>query len=163
VNPRPDQIERAKNLNIMWSCAPKYLLRAERVMRDYGEEAAHRWVLPVQGILDAGGRVTWEQDDSDLGIKPFSGLSTLITRKDENGRVWGARHAIDRKTALLMATRWASEYVLRDKVLGSLEPGKWADMVVLDKDYLTVSDDEIATIQSVMTVVGGKVIYSAIP
>ena len=88
MNPRPDQIERAKKLNIMWSCAPKYLLRAERVMRDYGEEAAHRWVLPIQGILDAGGRVTWEQDDADLGIKPFFGLGTLVTRKDENDRVW---------------------------------------------------------------------------
>ena len=162
MNPRPDQIERAKKLNIMWSCAPKYLLRAERVMRDYGEEAAHRWVLPIQGILDAGGRVTWEQDDADLGIKPFFGLGTLVTRKDENDKVWGARHAIDRRTALLMATRWASQYVLRDQLLGSLEAGKWADMVVLDKDYLNVPDDEIAKIQSVMTLVGGKVIYDAL-
>jgi len=162
MNPRPDQIERAKKLNLMWSCAPKYLLRAARVMRDYGEVAAHRWVLPVKGILDAGGRVTWEQDDPDLGIKPFFGLSTLITRKDENGKIWGARHAIDRKTALFMATRWASEYVLRENVLGSLETGKWADMVVLDKDYLAVSDDEIATINSVMTIVGGKVIYNGL-
>ncbi|HWP56845.1 MAG TPA: amidohydrolase family protein [Candidatus Acidoferrales bacterium] len=163
MNPRPDQIERAKKLNIMWSCAPKYLLRAERVMRDYGEEAAHRWVVPVKSILDAGGRVTWEQDDADLGTKPFFGLATLITRKDENGKVWGARNAVDRKTALLMATRWASEYVLREKTLGSLERGKWADLVVLDKDYMTVPDDEIATIQSVMTMVGGKIIYSALP
>ncbi len=159
MNPRPDQIERAKKLNITWSCAPKYLLRTNQVMRDYGEEAAHRWVLPVKSILDAGGRVAWQQDDADLGIKPFSGLGTLITRKDADGRVWGARNAIDRKTALLMATRWASEYVLRDKLLGTLEIGKWGDMVVLDKDYLTVSDEEIGKITSVMTIVGGKVIY----
>ena len=61
-----------------------------------------------------------------------------------------------------MATRWASQYVLRDQVLGSLEAGKWGDMVVLDKDYLNVPDDEIAKIQSVMTLVGGKVIYDAL-
>ena len=159
MNPRPDQIERAKKLNITWSCAPKYLLRTSQVMRDYGEEAAHRWVLPVKSIIDAGGRVAWQQDDADLGIKPFSGLGTLITRKDADGRIWGARNAIDRKTALLMATRWASEYVLRDKVLGTLEIGKWGDMVVLDKDYMAVSDEEIGQIASVMTIVGGKVIY----
>ena len=162
MNPRPDQIERAKKLNIMWSCAPKYLLRANRVMREYGEEPAHRWVLPIQSILDAGGRVTWQQDDADQGIKPFFGFSTLITRKDADGRVWGARNAVDRKTALLMATRWASEYVLRDKLLGSLEAGKWGDMVVLDKDYMTVSDEEIGKITSVMTIVGGKVIYDSL-
>ena len=159
MNPRPDQIERAKKLNITWSCAPKYLLRANQVMRDYGEEAAHRWVLPVKSILDAGGRVTWQQDDANLGIKPFFGLGTLVTRKDEEGRVWGARNAVDRKTALTMATRWASEYVLRQDQLGSLEAGKWADLVVLDKDYMTVSDEEIGKITSVMTIVGGKVIY----
>jgi len=162
MNPRPDQIERAKKLNIIWSCAPKYLMRTNQVMRDYGEEAAHRWVLPVKSILDAGGRVTWEQDDADLGVKPFSGLSTLITRKDGDGRVWGARNGVDRNTALLMATRWASEYVLRDKLLGSLEVGKWGDMVVLDKDYMTVSDEEIGKITSVMTIVGGKVIYDGL-
>ncbi|HYY24379.1 MAG TPA: amidohydrolase family protein [Candidatus Udaeobacter sp.] len=160
MNPRPDQIERAKKLNITWSCAPKYLLRAENVMRDYDEATAHRWVVPVKSILDAGGRAVWQQDDSDLGIKPFFGISTLITRKDENGRVWGARNAVDRRTALMMATRWASEYVLRDKVLGTLEAGKWADMVVLDKDYLAVPDEEIADIKSLMTMVGGKVIYN---
>jgi predicted amidohydrolase YtcJ len=159
MNPRPDQIERAKKLNITWSCAPKYLLRTNQVLRDYGEEAAHRWVLPIKSIIDAGGRVTWEQDDAELGIKPFSGLGTLITRKDAEGRVWGARNAIDRKTALLMATRWASEYVLRDKAIGTLEAGKWADIVVLDNDYMTVSDEEIGKITSVMTIVGGKVIY----
>ena len=162
MNPRPDQIERAKKLNVMWSCAPKYLLRTNQVMRDYGEEAAHRWVLPVKSIIDAGGRVTWEQDDAELGIKPFSGLATLITRKDEGGKVWGARNAIDRKTALMMATRWASEYVLRQNVLGSLEAGKWADIVVLDKDFLTVPDEEIAKISSVMTIVGGKVIHDGL-
>jgi predicted amidohydrolase YtcJ len=162
MNPRPDQIERAKKLNVMWSCAPKYLLRTSQVLRDYGEEAAHRWVLPVKSIIDSGGRVTWEQDDAELGIKPFSGLATLVTRKDESGRVWGARNAIDRKTALMMATRWASEYVLRDNVLGSLEAGKWADIVVLDKDFLTVPDEEIAKISSVMTIVGGKVIHDGL-
>jgi len=132
------------------------------VMRDYGEEAAHRWVVPVKSILDAGGRVTWEQDNDDLGLKPFFGFHTLITRKDENGRVWGARDAVDRQTALRMATNWAAEYVLREKVLGSLEAGKWADIVILDKDYLTVPEDEIATIKSVMTIVGGRVIYNGL-
>ena len=61
-----------------------------------------------------------------------------------------------------MATRWASEYVLREKTLGSLEAGKWADIVILDKDYLTVPEDEIATIRSVMTIVGGRVIYNGL-
>ena len=45
--------------------------------------------------------------------------------------------------------------------LGTIEPGKFADLVVLDRDYLTVSDEEIKDIQSVLTLVGGRVGYEA--
>jgi len=62
----------------------------------------------------------------------------------------------------MMATRWASEYVLRQNLLGSLEAGKWADMVILDQDFLTVSNEEIGKITSLMTIVGGKVIYDGL-
>ncbi len=158
LNPRPEQIERAKKLGIIWSCAPKYLMRAHRVMRDYGEAPAHNWVVPVKSILDAGGRAVFEQDHHE-GAQPFDNLAVLVTRKDKEGRVWGAKQAVDRKTALLMATRWAAEYVLREDRLGSLEPGKWADLVVLDKDYFTVAEDEIASVKSVLTMVGGKIVY----
>lgn len=158
MNPKPAQIERAKKLGIIWSCAPKYLRRAHRVMRDYGEAPAHNWVLPVKSILDAGGRAVFEQDHHE-GAQPFIDLSVLVTRKDNDGRVWGAKNAVDRKTALLMATRWAAEYVLRERTLGSLESGKWADLVVLDKDYFAVADDDIASIRAVMTMVSGKIVY----
>jgi predicted amidohydrolase YtcJ len=52
--------------------------------------------------------------------------------------------------------------VLRQNLLGSLEAGKWADMVILDKDFMTVSDDEIGKITSLMTIVGGKVIHDGL-
>lgn len=157
-NPTPQQIQRAKKLGIIWSCAPKYLMRAHRVMRDYGEAYAHNWVVPVKSILDAGGRAVFEQDHHE-GAAPFIDLAVLVTRKDKDGRVWGGKNAVDRKTALLMATRWAAEYVLREDRLGSLEPGKWADLVVLDKDYFTVADDDLSSIRGVLTMVGGKIVY----
>jgi len=159
LTPKPEQIERAKKLGIIWSCAPKYLTNnANRVMRDYGETYAHNWVVPVKSILDAGGRAVFEQDHHE-GSAPFIDIAVLITRKDDKGRVWGAKNAVDRKTALLMATRWAAEYVLREQTLGSLEPGKWADLIVLDKDYFSVADDDIAGIRSMFTMVGGKIVY----
>jgi predicted amidohydrolase YtcJ len=160
--PTPQQIVRGVKLGIIWSCAPKYSVNSGfRVMRDYGETAAHTLVTPVKSILDAGGRAVFEQDHHE-GNEPFIDLSTFITRKDKEGRVWGAKNAVDRKTALLMATRWAAEYVLREKTLGSLEAGKWADLVILDKDYFTVADDDIASIRGVFTMVGGKVVYDGL-
>jgi len=59
-----------------------------------------------------------------------------------------------------MATRWAAEYVLREEVLGSLEPGKWADLVILNNDYLAASEEDFANIQVLLTMVGGKIVYS---
>src|SRR5262249_33704083 len=75
------------------------------------------------------------------------------------GRVWGPRQAVDKETALKMFTRWAAEYVLRDKVFGSLEPDKWADFIVIDRDYLAAADEEIDKINVLMTVVAGRTVY----
>lgn len=78
-----------------------------------------------------------------------------------DGNVYQPGERIDRMTALLMATRWAAEYVLREKVLGAIEAGKWADLVVLDRDYMSVPEEEISKVRPVMTMVGGRIVYHA--
>lgn len=57
-----------------------------------------------------------------------------------------------------MATTWASHYVLKEKEIGSLEPGKWADFVVYNKDFFTIPQDEIPTVYPLMVVLGGKTV-----
>jgi cytosine/adenosine deaminase-related metal-dependent hydrolase len=58
-----------------------------------------------------------------------------------------------------MATRWAADYVLRGDKLGSIEPGKWADLVVLDQDYMTIPVEQFHTIQPQLTVFDGKIVF----
>lgn len=159
MNPRPDQIDRGLLLGITWSCGPKYHERASRYGRDYGSEIIHERTLPVGGILRAGGKVVWETDDHEHGLEPFRSLQILVTRRDPEGEVWGATHAVDRMTALRMATIWGAEYVLREDRIGSLEPGKWADIVLLSGDYQAVPDDEIGRLRAVMTIVNGRIIF----
>jgi len=60
MSPRPDQIERGKKLNIIWSCAPRYIEDAMDISRDYGEKYAHELHAPIQTILRAGGKVVGE-------------------------------------------------------------------------------------------------------
>lgn len=162
LNPRPDQIERAKRLGIIWSCGPRFFVElGARMANDYGEQHVHEWSVPVKSILDAGGKVVMETDSSATPRRgAFWYIEKLVTRKDETGNVWGKEQAVDRKTALLMFTRWAAEYVLREDVLGSLEPGKWADFVVIDRDFLGVPNEEINQIKVLLTVVGGKLVYT---
>ena len=110
-------------------------------------------VQPVPELIAKGFQVHIE------GTDPLEELQQYITRKDEQGRVWGPDHAIDRPTALRAKTIWAARYVAEDKNLGSIERGKKADLVVLGADYLTVPAEQIERIPVAMTMVDGKVVY----
>jgi predicted amidohydrolase YtcJ len=157
--PRPDQIERGKKLNILWNCGANFIeTDAADGAAWYGEQFANERMVPIASILKAGGRVTG-QGEGVSGGSYFANLEMLLTRKDSKGRVWGKQEAIDRKDLLRMYTIWSADYVSRQDRLGSLEPGKLADLVVLDKDYMTLPAEQFHTIHALMTMIGGKVVY----
>ena len=164
----PDNIAKAKKVpGMMFSCAPKYVFGTAKVVGDvWGNEIAHRWVVPTKSLLEAGLKVVWEIDQQTNAFfhgfpeyHPMFQMQTLVTRKDEDGRVWGPREKIDRQTALIMMTRWGAEYVLRGNDLGSIEAGKLADLVVLDGDFLAVADHELVQLATLMTMIGGRIVY----
>jgi cytosine/adenosine deaminase-related metal-dependent hydrolase len=72
--------------------------------------------------------------------------------------VWQPEERIDRVHAMKMFTSWAAEYVTKPEELGSLEVGKFADLLVIDRDYFTIPVDDILKIRPLMTMVGGKMI-----
>ncbi|HET9578712.1 MAG TPA: amidohydrolase family protein, partial [Usitatibacter sp.] len=71
------------------------------------------------------------------------------------------RETVTREQALIAHTRNNAYFMFQEANLGSLVPGKYADLVVLDRDYFTVPVDEIANIRPVMTLLGGKVVYDS--
>ena len=117
--------------------------------------------MPLKKYLDAGIRPTIEADTGEKGTgEPLWTIEKAITRKvDGSSRVWGADQAVTRQDALRMKTIWPAAYTGDESELGSLEPGKLADVVVLDRDYLTVPEEEISELKVVMTMVGGKIVY----
>ena len=74
-------------------------------------------------------------------------------------RTWGKDQAIDRKVALRMVTLDAAYFIGEETMLGSIEKGKYGDLVVLDGDYLAVPQDRIDEIAPLMTIVGGKIVF----
>ena len=160
--PRPDQIPRYKELGMMTSGWDFYIWEgsAQQVLRDYGERGAMQ-VVPRKSLYDAGIRNSVEIDRpiGYTNLTYFQVLYSGITRKDQNGKVTAPQQAVDRQAMLKSATLWAAYGVKREDMLGSLEPGKWADLVVLDKDYLTVPVEEIPKLRVLMTMVGGKLIH----
>lgn len=159
VNPRADQIPRMAKLGMFASCSPKYLENTPTVAKDYGE-ARTRWVVPVKSLIDGGVRTVLELDTHDIGRNGFFYFLDLLVNRELDGKVWVPEERIDRVLAMKMSTVWASEYLFREREIGSLEPGKWADFVVLDRDYFDrqgLPDRQIKAVRPLMTAIGGKI------
>jgi hypothetical protein len=158
-SPRPDQLERAKQLNILWSCGANFIdTDAADAAKWYGEKYANAWVVPAASVLKANGRLAGHGEGVRNGHY-FHNLEMLLTRKDSEGRVWGAHEAIDRTALLRMYTIWSADYVGREDRLGSLEPGKFADLAVLDRDYMAIPHEEFSEINALLTMVNGEIVY----
>jgi predicted amidohydrolase YtcJ len=159
-SPRPDQLGRAKRLNILWSCGANFIdTDAADAAMWYGEKYANSWIVPAASVLKANGRLAGHGEGVRNG-RYFHNLEMLLTRTDSQGRVWGAHEAIDRTALLRMYTIWSADYVGREDRLGSLEAGKFADLVVLDRDYMTIPHEEFSEINPLLTMVNGKAVYT---
>jgi hypothetical protein len=160
--PRPAQIPRLKDLNWIISCNGAFINRSTPYLNIYGEQYG-KWISPIKSLIDGGVRVVYENEEAwsggDNPTTYFGSAALLISRKNAEGKVIAPEERIDRVTLMKMMTVWQSEYFQKEKELGTLQPGKLADFVVLNKDYFTVPEDEIKSTYPVMTVVGGKTIF----
>ena len=95
----------------------------------------------------------------NLPIGPMVGLYAAVTRKGESGKVYGPGEAVSMKEAITMYTRHGAFLTREEKIKGTLETGKVADMIVLPEDLLAVSPEKVLNMKVDMTIVGGKVLY----
>ena len=152
-------LDRMKRLGMYAAVHPWAVINGGINRRVFGDAA---WdMAPLRTIQESG--VTWGlgSDGSRANqVLPFHTLSWAVT-----GRMVGGtpvlRQTISRQDALVAHTRRNAFLVFQESHLGAIEPGKLADLVVLDRDYLTVPDDQIDDITSVMTIVNGRIVYEA--
>jgi hypothetical protein len=129
---------------------------SETIAKAYGERVANTFLGPMKSMMDAGVKVVFETDRNSY---VWADLERGITRKDLKGKVWGAQERMDRPNMLRTITSWAAEYVLKPDKLGMIQPGRLADLAVLDRDYLTIPEDDISEIQALLTVFDGKLVF----
>ncbi|WP_428097457.1 amidohydrolase [Candidatus Rariloculus sp.] len=125
----------------------------------FGDEAYD--MAPLSTIQNSG--ITWGfgSDGSRANqILPFTTLWWAVTGKMVGGETV-LRQTIGREDALIAHTRKNAYLIFQEDNLGSIQPGKLADLVVLDRDYLTIRADEIKDIEPLMTIVGGRIVYDA--
>jgi predicted amidohydrolase YtcJ len=159
-----DSLKRMKAMGVGWLMQNAFYFRGEAFLGQRGLEAARaappivsalRMGLPVGGGTDAH-RVMW--------FSPFVSLQWMLDGKTVSGTPTRAPEELPtRLQALRLYTEGSAWFVFDDDTRGSLAVGKLADLAVLDKDYLTVPVDEVGTIVSLITMVGGRIVYAAGP
>ncbi|MEJ6475030.1 amidohydrolase [Pseudoalteromonas piscicida] len=158
----PEDIPRFKTLDIIPSMQPVHatsdMHMAEKRLDQKQLSGAYAW----QTFLKQGSKVAAGSDFPVELANPFHGLHAAITRQDHHDLPkdgWRSAEKLTREQALQAFTLDAAYAAFQEYKLGSLEQGKWADFILIDQDYFTVTEDKIDDIQVEQTWIAGELKY----
>jgi predicted amidohydrolase YtcJ len=152
-------LERMKRLDIYAQIHSRPTIQGGLMFRVHGDLTYD--MPPLRLIQNSG--IPWGLGSDATAVTPSSPFITLwwaVTGKMIGGKQV-LRQTISREEALIAHTRANAVFLFQEGNLGSLAPGKYADLLVLDRDYLTVPADEILDIKPLLTMVAGKAVYDA--
>jgi predicted amidohydrolase YtcJ len=157
-----EEIERVHKLGAIASMQPNHLLTDMNwAMERLGPERAatsYAW----RSFLDAGVPLAFGTDYPVEPLTPFRGLYAAVTRKNEAGtKEYFPAETLTIDEAIEAYTTGAAYSEFSEKTKGELLPGKWADLVVLDRDIAKIPAEQILATKVLRTVVGGKTVYEA--
>jgi predicted amidohydrolase YtcJ len=147
----PDLIPRARALNVIVVQNPTHLALPELLTKRVGAERVAQ-LQPLRSILNAGIPLALGSDGPN---NPYLNIMLASVYPGKPGE------AITREQAVIAYTLTSAYAEFAEKEKGSLEPGKLADLAVLSQDIFTVTPDALLKTESVLTLVGGKVVYDA--
>lgn len=162
---KDEDIERMAEWNIGLSTQPLITHYAGHVLQElWGPDKGARH-MATSLFLKAG---VWASISTDGPVVPpdwKQNLEYAVLRESEflPDRVNGPQYRISIEDALIAHTRTPAYQDFQEDVKGTIEPGKFADLVVLDQDILTIDPDRISDIKTLMTIVGGRVVYEDFP
>lgn len=160
---QPDDLTRLAPLGLVASVQPLHLVEDMQMVDDLLGERG-RWAYAFRDLLDAGTVLAFGSDCPVVSPNPFLGIEAAVTRQTDAGLPLDGWYPSQRLTvaeAVYAYTMGAAVASGRQERIGSLSPGKLADMVVLDQDIFDIPPLEIGKTQVKMTVFGGEVVYQA--
>jgi predicted amidohydrolase YtcJ len=162
-----DAVEQAARLGVMLDIQPAWLyLDTRTLVKQFGYDRLRYFQL-LHSIFAAGGTVGGGSDHmqkigslrSNNPYNPFLGMATAISRRARwyDGQLH-PEEALSREQALRLYTINNARILFLEDLVGSLEPGKLADLAVLDRNILTCPEDQIASTQVLHTYFNGKLV-----
>ena len=157
-------LRRMKALGVGWTMQDAMYFGGEQFLKQSGPDAAKR-TPPVETARQMGVVVGAGTDAHRVAsYNPFTALQWLLDSRTVGGVVMrGAEEIPSRIDALKFYTLGSAWFSFDEQKRGSLDVGKLADLAVLSADYLTVPVEKIGSLESVLTMVGGKVVYTSGP
>jgi len=154
-------LERIKKLGGGIAVQDRMAFQGEYFVERYGAQQAKR-TPPIRRMLEMGIPVGAGTDATRVSsYNPFVSLHWLITGKTIGGlRLYPEENRLDRAEALKLYTMGSSWFSTEDGKKGALAPGQLADLAVLSADYFSIPEEEIKRLESVLTIVGGKIVYA---
>jgi len=168
----PDAIKRLAKLGLPADVQPAWLYKDGPALQKVFTGDRMRYFIPLRSYRDLGVPIVGGSDhmighDKNSAVNPYNpflGMWTAVTRKMTNGQVLYPEERVSREDALRMYTYWAAWLQQAERDRGSIEAGKLADLVVIDRDYLTVAEDEIRNLKPLVVLIDGKpVIQQPLP
>ena len=161
---RESELKRIKALGGGIAIQNRMAFAGEYFVKRYGEKAAE-YAPPVRKMIELGIPVGAGTDGTRVSsYNPWPSLYWLVSGKTVGGtQLFAEDNKLTRDQALRLYTVGSAWFSQEETVKGRLAPGQLADFAVLSEDYFTVPEEEIKNIESVLTVVGGKIVYAAAP
>ncbi len=155
------QIERVSRLGLyIASQANFFSLLGDGFIEAFGPGRSSG-LYPFKSLLGSGVRLSLSSDSPVAEPNPLIGLRDAVLRKTGSGRDLGPQERLSLAETLPLYNREAAYFAQEEDQTGTISPGKWADLVVLDKDMDTLEPGELPSCRVQMTVIGGKVVYAA--
>lgn len=157
--PTEKALARLRELKIGVAVQPPFTSCWGETLRKYVGPERSAYFTPLAKFSSYGIVIGGGSDAPVVHFNPFLGLHAAVARKTAAGRCLGKEERLSREQALHLYTLGSASITGEEESKGSIETGKFADLVVLDRDFLTIPEDEIRDIRVETTMINGEIVY----